>query len=114
MREFNFNPINRRGKSFLSTSPSSPRRGLAPNRRGRVLAVAAYRQLADACGYPLHLGITEAGALRGSTVNPSIWLGMLLWSGISDTIRVSLSAHPVEEGLQPVAMRLGKRRGQAD
>ncbi len=61
------------------------------------LAVAAYQQLADACDYPLHLGITEAGALRGGTVKSSIGMGMLLWAGIGDTIRVSLSADPVEE-----------------
>jgi (E)-4-hydroxy-3-methylbut-2-enyl-diphosphate synthase len=61
------------------------------------LAVAAYQQLAEACDYPLHLGITEAGALRSGTVKSSIGLGMLLWSGIGDTIRVSLSADPVEE-----------------
>src|SRR5579864_8201791 len=61
------------------------------------LAVAAYQQLAEACDYPLHLGITEAGGLTGGTVKSSIGLGMLLWSGIGDTIRVSLSADPVEE-----------------
>ncbi|MFY8095511.1 MAG: flavodoxin-dependent (E)-4-hydroxy-3-methylbut-2-enyl-diphosphate synthase [Niveispirillum sp.] len=61
------------------------------------LAVAAYQGLADACDYPLHIGITEAGGLRAGTVKSSIGLGMLLWSGIGDTIRVSLSADPVEE-----------------
>jgi (E)-4-hydroxy-3-methylbut-2-enyl-diphosphate synthase len=61
------------------------------------LAVAAYQQLSEACDYPLHLGITEAGGLRGGTVKSSIGMGMLLWSGIGDTIRVSLSAEPVEE-----------------
>jgi (E)-4-hydroxy-3-methylbut-2-enyl-diphosphate synthase len=61
------------------------------------LAVAAYQQLAEACDYPLHLGITEAGALRMGTVKSSVGLGMLLWAGIGDTIRVSLSADPVEE-----------------
>jgi len=61
------------------------------------LTVAAYQQLAQACDYPLHIGITEAGGLRGGTVKSSIGLGMLLWSGIGDTIRVSLSADPVEE-----------------
>ncbi|MFC7047992.1 flavodoxin-dependent (E)-4-hydroxy-3-methylbut-2-enyl-diphosphate synthase [Emcibacter nanhaiensis] len=61
------------------------------------LAVAAYQGLAEACDYPLHLGITEAGGLRGGTVKSSIGMGMLLWSGIGDTIRVSLSADPVEE-----------------
>ncbi len=61
------------------------------------LAVAAYQQLAEACDYPLHLGITEAGGLMSGTVKSSIGMGMLLWSGIGDTIRVSLSADPVEE-----------------
>src|SRR4029077_10809385 len=50
----------------------------------------------EACDYPLHLGITEAGGLRSGTVKSSIGLGMLLWSGIGDTIRVSLSAGSVE------------------
>jgi len=61
------------------------------------LSVAAYQGLADACDYPLHLGITEAGGLTSGTVKSSIGLGMLLWSGIGDTLRVSLSADPVEE-----------------
>ncbi len=61
------------------------------------LAVAAYMGLAEACDYPLHIGITEAGGLRSGTVKSSIGLGNLLWSGIGDTIRVSLSADPVEE-----------------
>ncbi len=61
------------------------------------LAVAAYNGLAEVCDYPLHLGITEAGGLQGGTVKSSIGLGMLLWAGVGDTIRVSLSADPVEE-----------------
>ena len=61
------------------------------------LAVAAYQDLAEVCDYPLHLGITEAGGLQGGTVKSSIGLGMLLWAGVGDTIRVSLSADPVEE-----------------
>jgi (E)-4-hydroxy-3-methylbut-2-enyl-diphosphate synthase len=61
------------------------------------LAVAAYQQLAEVCDYPLHLGITEAGGLMGGTVKSAIGLGSLLWAGIGDTIRVSLSADPVEE-----------------
>lgn len=61
------------------------------------LAVAAYQALAEACDYPLHLGVTEAGALRGGTVKSAIGIGSLLWAGIGDTIRVSLSAPPVEE-----------------
>src|SRR6476469_2671026 len=61
------------------------------------LAVAAYQQLADACDYPLHIGVTEAGALRTGTVKSAIGLGSLLWAGIGDTIRVSLAVDPVEE-----------------
>lgn len=61
------------------------------------LAVAAYHGLADAIDCPLHIGITEAGGLRTGTVKSSIGLGNLLWSGIGDTIRVSLSAEPAEE-----------------
>ena len=61
------------------------------------LAVAAYQGLAEACDYPLHVGITEAGGLTSGTVKSAIGMGMLLWSGIGDTIRVSLSADPVEE-----------------
>ncbi|MGD0192825.1 MAG: flavodoxin-dependent (E)-4-hydroxy-3-methylbut-2-enyl-diphosphate synthase [Rhizomicrobium sp.] len=61
------------------------------------LAVAAYQGLAEACDYPLHLGITEAGGLMSGTAKSAIGMGMLLWSGIGDTIRVSLSADPVEE-----------------
>ncbi len=61
------------------------------------MTVAAYQQLADAIDCPLHLGITEAGALRTGTVKSAIGIGSLLWAGIGDTIRVSLAADPVEE-----------------
>lgn len=61
------------------------------------LTVAAYHALADATDAPLHLGITEAGGTRIGTVKSSIGMGNLLWAGIGDTIRVSLSADPVEE-----------------
>ena len=61
------------------------------------LAVAAYQGLAEACDYPLHIGVTEAGGLRIGTIKSSIGLGALLWAGIGDTLRVSLSADPVEE-----------------
>ncbi|HIN69844.1 MAG TPA: 4-hydroxy-3-methylbut-2-en-1-yl diphosphate synthase, partial [Acidobacteria bacterium] len=54
-------------------------------------------ELAQLCDYPLHIGITEAGGFTTGTVKSSIGLGMLLWSGIGDTIRISLSAEPVEE-----------------
>jgi (E)-4-hydroxy-3-methylbut-2-enyl-diphosphate synthase len=61
------------------------------------MAVAAYRGLAQQIEQPLHLGITEAGALRGGTVKSAVGLGMLLMEGIGDTVRVSLAADPVEE-----------------
>ncbi len=61
------------------------------------LSVAAYMQLAEVCDYPLHVGITEAGGLTSGTVKSAIGMGNLLWAGIGDTIRVSLSADPVEE-----------------
>jgi (E)-4-hydroxy-3-methylbut-2-enyl-diphosphate synthase len=61
------------------------------------LAVAAYHGLAEVSDHPLHLGITEAGSLRPGTVKSAIGIGTLLWAGIGDTIRVSLSADPVEE-----------------
>ncbi len=61
------------------------------------MATAAYQQLADVCDYPIHLGITEAGGLRSGTIKSAIGMGNLLWAGIGDTIRVSLSADPVEE-----------------
>ncbi|WP_424215331.1 flavodoxin-dependent (E)-4-hydroxy-3-methylbut-2-enyl-diphosphate synthase [Streptomyces sp. BI20] len=59
--------------------------------------IAAYRQLAAACDYPLHLGVTEAGPLLQGTVKSAVAFGVLLDEGIGDTIRVSLSAPPVEE-----------------
>ena len=61
------------------------------------LTVAAYQALSEATDAPLHLGVTEAGGLRTGTVKSSIGIGSLLWAGIGDTIRVSLSAEPEEE-----------------
>ena len=61
------------------------------------MSVAAYQKLAEAVDCPLHIGITEAGSLLSGTVKSSIGLGNLLWSGIGDTIRVSLSSDPVDE-----------------
>ncbi|NIY81137.1 flavodoxin-dependent (E)-4-hydroxy-3-methylbut-2-enyl-diphosphate synthase [Celeribacter sp. HF31] len=61
------------------------------------MASAAYQQLAEATDAPIHLGITEAGGLMSGTIKSSIGLGQLLWMGIGDTLRVSLSADPVEE-----------------
>ena len=61
------------------------------------LSTKAYRSLSSVCDYPLHLGITEAGSLTSGSIKSSIGMGMLLMEGIGDTIRVSLSADPVEE-----------------
>ncbi|WP_347266375.1 flavodoxin-dependent (E)-4-hydroxy-3-methylbut-2-enyl-diphosphate synthase [Paracoccus sp. (in: a-proteobacteria)] len=61
------------------------------------MAAAAYQQLAEATDAPIHLGITEAGGMIAGTVKSAIGLGNLLWMGIGDTIRVSLSADLVEE-----------------
>jgi (E)-4-hydroxy-3-methylbut-2-enyl-diphosphate synthase len=62
-----------------------------------VVMVEAYRLLADRCDYPLHLGVTEAGPQFQGTIKSSVAFGILLAEGIGDTIRVSLSAPPVEE-----------------
>jgi (E)-4-hydroxy-3-methylbut-2-enyl-diphosphate synthase len=61
------------------------------------MSSAAHQMLADATDAPIHLGITEAGGLMSGTIKSSIGLGQLLWMGIGDTLRVSLSADPVEE-----------------
>jgi (E)-4-hydroxy-3-methylbut-2-enyl-diphosphate synthase len=62
-----------------------------------VVMVTAYRMLAEQCDYPLHLGVTEAGPLFQGTIKSAVAFGALLAEGIGDTIRVSLSAPPVEE-----------------
>jgi (E)-4-hydroxy-3-methylbut-2-enyl-diphosphate synthase len=61
------------------------------------MTMAAYQQLAEQTDAPFHLGITEAGGFVGGTVKSAIGLGNLLWMGLGDTLRVSLSADPVEE-----------------
>ena len=61
------------------------------------MAAAAYQRLAEATDAPIHLGITEAGGFVSGTIKSAIGLGNLLWMGIGDTIRVSLSADPVQE-----------------
>ncbi|MGJ3507163.1 flavodoxin-dependent (E)-4-hydroxy-3-methylbut-2-enyl-diphosphate synthase [Enemella sp. A6] len=62
-----------------------------------IVMVRAYQQLAEACDYPLHLGVTEAGPAFQGTIKSAVAFGALLSQGIGDTIRVSLSAPPVEE-----------------
>ncbi|MET7686551.1 flavodoxin-dependent (E)-4-hydroxy-3-methylbut-2-enyl-diphosphate synthase [Streptomyces sp. NPDC005483] len=79
-----------------------------------VVMVAAYQQLAESCDYPLHLGVTEAGPAFQGTIKSAVAFGALLSRGIGDTIRVSLSAPPVEEvkvGIQILqALNLRQRR----
>ena len=60
-------------------------------------SVESYQMLSNYCNYPLHLGITEAGSYFSGSIKSSIGLGMLLYQGIGDTIRVSLSDHPTQE-----------------
>src|SRR5690606_17736173 len=78
-----------------------------------VVMIAAYRQLAEECDYPLHLGVTEAGPAFQGTIKSAVAFGALLAEGIGDTIRVSLSAPPVEEVKVGTAIleSLGLRRG---
>lgn len=59
--------------------------------------VSAYRMLADLCDYPVHIGVTEAGSVRRGSIKSAVGLGILLHEGIGDTLRVSLTADPVEE-----------------
>ncbi|MDQ1682327.1 MAG: (E)-4-hydroxy-3-methylbut-2-enyl-diphosphate synthase, partial [Frankiaceae bacterium] len=77
-----------------------------------VVMIQAYRLLAEACDYPLHLGVTEAGPTFQGTIKSAVAFGALLAEGIGDTIRVSLSAPPVEEvkvGIQ-ILESLGLRK----
>ncbi|MFG3205673.1 flavodoxin-dependent (E)-4-hydroxy-3-methylbut-2-enyl-diphosphate synthase [Streptomyces sp. NPDC048192] len=77
-----------------------------------VVMIEAYRQLAEQCEYPLHLGVTEAGPAFQGTIKSAVAFGALLSQGIGDTIRVSLSAPPVEEvkvGIQ-ILQALGLRQ----
>jgi (E)-4-hydroxy-3-methylbut-2-enyl-diphosphate synthase len=79
-----------------------------------VVMIRAYRLLAEQCEYPLHLGVTEAGPAFQGTIKSSVAFGALLAEGIGDTIRVSLSAPPVEEvkvGAQILASLGLKERG---
>ena len=61
------------------------------------MAVEAYKKLGEIVDYPFHVGITESGGLIGGSIRSAIGVGNLLWAGVGDTIRISLSANPVEE-----------------
>ncbi|MEG2378026.1 MAG: flavodoxin/ferredoxin-dependent (E)-4-hydroxy-3-methylbut-2-enyl-diphosphate synthase, partial [Clostridia bacterium] len=73
--------------------------------------IAAYRMLAERCNYPLHLGVTETGTQYMGTIKSAIGIGSLLCDGIGDTIRVSLTADPIEEVRAGIAIlkACGKR-----
>ena len=78
-----------------------------------MTAVRAHELIAERCGYPLHVGITEAGTLFSGTVKSSIGLGLILEKGIGDTVRVSLTGDPVEEvkTAKLILKTLGLRNG---
>lgn len=71
--------------------------GISVKHHDPVIMIEAYQRLSEACDYPLHLGVTEAGPAFQGTIKSSVAFGALLSQGIGDTIRVSLSAPPVEE-----------------
>ena len=75
-------------------------------------SIAAYTLLSETCAYPLHIGITEAGSLLRGAVKSAVGLGILLWQGIGDTLRVSLTADPVAEMVPAweILRSLGLRR----
>ena len=75
--------------------------------------IEAYRKLSEVCGYPLHVGVTEAGTLNGGILKSAIGIGTLLSEGIGDTIRVSLTADPIEEiyAAKDILNILGLRKG---
>jgi (E)-4-hydroxy-3-methylbut-2-enyl-diphosphate synthase len=81
-----------------------------------VTMIAAYRLLAERCDYPLHLGVTEAGPPPQGTIKSAVAFGVLLADGIGDTIRVSLTADPVEEvkAGQQILASLGLRTRQLE
>lgn len=78
-----------------------------------LMCVDAHRELAPKCVYPLHVGITESGTVRGGNIKSSVGLGIILNEGIGDTIRVSLTGDPVEEILtaKTILKTLGLRTG---
>lgn len=77
-----------------------------------IKTIEAYRLMADTYTYPLHVGVTEAGTMYGGTIKSSIGIGTLLAEGIGDTIRVSLTADPVQEVVagQKILKALGLRK----
>ncbi len=85
------------GSARCSRSTASATSRSRSSTTTRSMMIQAYRQLAEQCDYPLHLGVTEAGPAFQGTIKSAVAFGALLAEGIGDTIRVSLSAPPVEE-----------------
>jgi (E)-4-hydroxy-3-methylbut-2-enyl-diphosphate synthase len=83
------------GCAGVRVSPGSIR--ISVKHHDPLVTIAAYRELARRCDYPVHLGVTEAGPLRQGTIKSAVAFGVLLAVGIGDTMRVSLSAPVVEE-----------------
>ncbi len=81
-----------------------------------MMCVAAHRELAPICPYPLHVGITESGTIHSGNIRSSVGLGIILNEGIGDTIRVSLTGDPVEEVITAklILKTLGLRKGGID
>jgi len=81
-----------------------------------VTMISAYRMISEKIDYPLHLGVTEAGTVEAGTVKSAIGIGTLLAEGIGDTIRVSLTADPVEEVsvARSILQAVGHRRDRAE
>ena len=80
------------------------------------VTMAAYRRMAEESDYPLHLGVTETGTLRMGTLKSAVGIGGLLALGVGDTLRVSLSADPVEEvrAAKDILKAVGLERGEPD
>jgi (E)-4-hydroxy-3-methylbut-2-enyl-diphosphate synthase len=78
-----------------------------------MMAVAAHKKLAPQCRYPLHVGITEAGSVVSGNLKSGVGIGIILYEGIGDTIRVSLTGDPVEEvkSARMILKSLGLRSG---
>lgn len=78
-----------------------------------LMCIKAHELLADKTDYPLHIGITEAGTLLRGTVKSAVGLGIILYEGIGDTIRVSLTGDPLEEikAAREILKSLGLRKG---
>ena len=78
-----------------------------------MMCVKAHELIAEQCPYPLHVGITESGTILSGNIKSSVGLGIILYEGIGDTIRVSLTGDPLEEikSAKLILKTLGLRKG---